>query len=167
MGKEYEIAKITGICQGCNRQMQPDEDVVAAVFEAEELLERRDYCPDCWNALPSISTAGALGVWRTKVPRPQEKKKLLIDDGLIVNFFERLAGSEEPARINFRFVLALVLMRKKLLVYDGMFNRDGAEIWKMHFKNTPEAHEIVNPKMDEDKIAEVSGQLGQIMECDL
>lgn len=106
-----------------------------------------------------------MGVWRMKVPQPQEKKRLLVDDAILINLFERLAANDQPAKINFRYVLALVLWRKKLLVYDRMECRpDGSEVWKMHFKNSDQVQEVIDPKMDNLKIAEVSGQLSQIME---
>ena len=59
-------------------------------------------------------------------------------------------------------------MRKKLLVYDRMQREDdGGEIWQMHFKGSDQVHHVIDPKLDEDKIAEVSGQLGQILEGEL
>jgi hypothetical protein len=108
-----------------------------------------------------------LGIWRTHVPQPQEKKKLLIDDSLLVNFFERLEGAEEENRIHFRYVLALILMRKKLLVYEGTDRRDDStDIWRMRSKGADTIHEVIDPHMDEEKIAAVSSSLGEIMEGD-
>ncbi len=59
-------------------------------------------------------------------------------------------------------------MRKKLLVYDRMERgEDGTETWEMHLRGNPQGHRVIDPKMDEDKIAEVSTQLGQILEGEL
>ena len=169
MAKEYNISKTAGQCVVCQRALEPGEEFVAAVREAGEELLREDYCPTCWDAKGDAEDEpDVLGVWRARVPQPQEKRKLFVDDDLLRNFFERLEGAEDEAKVSFRYVLALVLMRKKLLVYDRMDRRDdGSEVWQMHFKGSDATHHVIDPKMDEDKIAEVSAQLGQILEGEL
>ncbi|MBN1555018.1 MAG: hypothetical protein JXA11_09745 [Phycisphaerae bacterium] len=170
MAKEFKISKSEGVCGVCGQALQPEEEIVALACSGEEELLRRDYHRACWDSLGENTPADdpeVLGVWRTRVPRPEEKKKLLVDDSLIINFFERLDGADDPAKINFRYVLALILMRKKILVYEGMDRRDGGvEVWKMRFKGADAIHEVIDPHMDEDKIAQVSSSLGEIMEGD-
>ena len=165
MAKDYNIAKTLGECCRCQKPLAAGEELVATVTEAGEELQRMDFCCGCWDADDRQAAPEILGFWRTRVPRAREKKKLLVDDELLINFFERLDGAEEPAKINFRFVLALVLMRKKLLVYDTSEKQeDGTDLWSMHFKGSEQKHAVIDPHMDEEKIALVSRQLGQIME---
>lgn len=168
MAKEYNISKTDGRCSVCEKQLQSGDQYVATVIDAGEELQRVDFCLQCWEKDPREDTPDLLGVWHTQVPKPQEKKKLLVDNDLLINFFERLDGADEPAKVNFRFVLALILMRKKLLVYDRSEKKDdGTELWSMHFKGSDQKHEVTDPHMDEEKIAQVSQQLGQIMEGEL
>ncbi len=108
-----------------------------------------------------------LASWQTVIPKPAEKKKLLVDDEVLMNFFRRLADTDDPAKVTFRYVLGLILMRKRKLIYDGPGrNADGVDIWKMHFRGTDEKHEVIDPGMDEDQILDVSQNLSQIMELD-
>jgi hypothetical protein len=178
MAKDYDIAKTQGQCSACEKELLPDEEYVATLVEAapdaEEEFERCDYCTACWQARgegdenAEAEADGTYCVWQSRLPQPQEKKKLFIDDELLINFFQRLEGDDEPGRINFRFVLALILMRKRLLIYDRMTrNDDGTETWAMRLKGADEAHEVLNPQMDEEKITAVSEQLGQILEGEL
>ena len=169
MAKEYNISKTAGQCGACQKALLPGEEFIAAVREVGEELAREDFCPPCWQAkCPTGDAPDLLGVWRTHVPQAQEKKKLFIDDELLRSFFERLEGAEEDAKVCFRYVLALILMRKRVLVYDRMQRRDdGVEVWQMHFKGSETTHHVIDPKMDETKIAEVSSQLGQILEGEL
>ena len=177
MAREYNISKTARECCSCQEPLAPGQPIVATICESAEEFERKDYCPDCWEAGRAAAggqggqdgrAAEPIAVWRTRVPTPKQKKRLFVDDELLVNFFERLDGTEEPARIHFRFVLALVLMRKKLLVYDRSDkDADGTEVWTMHLKGDRQVHKVVNPQMDEDKIAEVSGKLSEILEGEL
>ena len=174
MAKEYNITKTTGRCTACEKEMAPGEEFVATVrdapAEADEQFLRRDVCLACWAAAGADAKDGpdVLGTWRGRVPAPKEKKKTFVDDELLMSFFERLDGAEEPARQAFRFVLALILMRKRLLVYDRSDPRpDGCEAWAMHFRGDGGACEVVDPHLDEEQIAEVSRQLGEILEGEL
>ncbi len=166
MAKEYDIAKAGGQCARCGRPLEPGEEFVATVVEAEGGFERRDHCAACWASAPA-DEGSVFGLWRSRMPQPEQKRKLFVDDDVIIDFFERLAGAEEPAKANFRYVLALVLMRKKRLVYDrSRTDEAGRDVWLMHFRGDGHVHEVVDPKLDEDKIADVSRQLSQIMEVE-
>ena len=109
-----------------------------------------------------------LAAWRTRVPQPKEKKKLFIDDELLVNFFQRLEGTEEPAKRDFRFVLALILMRKKLVNYDSSKPLpDGGEEWIVRCRGSEDTYAVYNPELTEDRIVEVSEKLSDILEGEL
>lgn len=170
MAKDFKIAKTSSMCVKCDQELPPGTDIVALAKMGDEELIREDYHVACWVE-PMEKEASAnkdvLGVWRMTIAEKQEKKKLLVDDALLMNFFERLAGQEDSSRINFRYALALILMRKRLLTYQGMdSNDDGSEIWKMKLRGSDQIHEVVDPKLDEFMISEVSASLGEIMQGD-
>ena len=168
MSKEYNISKASGQCVACGRAMPPLEEFMAVLRETDEAFVREDYCLPCWQANPREETKERVGVWRAHVPPPADRKRMFVDDEMLVNLFHRLEEATEPAKVNFRFVLALVLMRKKMLVYDRMEIADGAEIWQMHFRGASEqVHRVTNPHLDEEKITEVSGHLGEILQGEL
>jgi hypothetical protein len=167
MAKEYNISKTAGRCLKCNTALSPGQEFVATLKETAEEFCREDYCTSCWQE-PEALPPEIVGVWHSHVPQPQEKKRLFVDNDLLVNFFQRLEDAQEPLKINFRYVLALVLMRKKLLIYDGRNQLpDGREIWKMHFKASDQVQKVIDPGMDEEKIAQTSEHLGDILEGEL
>jgi len=167
VARDYDIAKTCSTCQACGRELAPGEQILAALLEADEGFRREDFCLACAEARTPTDDAALVGTWRTRIPLPKEKKRLFVDDELLINFFQRLEGASEPEKVNFRFALALILMRKKLLVYDGSSKLpDGREVWAMHLRNGPPC-EVIDPHLDEEKIAQVSGQLDEILEVEL
>ena len=161
---------------------------------------RIEFCEACWvpgfgiakpkpqNAKQE-ATQGAIdgeifSYWKTSVPEAQQKKKLLVDDSVLMDVFARMEGRNEAADIRFRFVLALILMRKRLLKYEGtqaqqdaggagsgVVAGDGAarpEIWRMIPRGAtgesplPEV-QVINPHLTAEQIAEVSQQLSAIL----
>jgi hypothetical protein len=174
MAKEYNITRTAGRCTACQQELAARQEFVATVREVagpddEDELVRQDYCLDCWGPAREATTAdkSVFGIWHARAPAPKEKKKTFVDDDLLVNFFDRLEGADEPAKVQFRFVLALILMRKKLLAYDGIEPGQADGPWLMHFRGSGRKCKVADPHMDEDKIAQVSRQLGEVLEADL
>jgi hypothetical protein len=137
---------------------------MAGLRETPAALERLDVCPACWE---KFDRAGLLGFWQTTLPLSSAKKPMFVDDGVLCELFERLADAAEPAKLNFRFVLGLILMRKRYLVYESTAETEGREIWSVRFKGREDRLDLVNPKLTEQQIGEVSTQLGEILSGDL
>ena len=81
---------------------------------------------------------------------------------------ERLADTGEAAKLNFRFVLGLILMRKRLVVYedarhDDLGDRGARDVWVVRMKGRDERLDLTDPKLNEQQVAEVSQQLGEIL----
>ena len=105
---EWEINKPLGQCWGSGTKIEYGQEYFGALVETEEGLQRRDYCAEYWqNEKPDVFC-----FWKTKLPNPDQKKQIFVDDDMLMAFFERLEKETEPEKINFRFVLALILRRK-------------------------------------------------------
>lgn len=133
---------------------------MAALRETPAGFERIDVALDAWE---QFDRAGCVAFWQAVMPAAEQKKKLFVSDEVLCELFERLATVEEPAKVNFRFVLGLVLMRKRLLNYLSSRVEADRELWSMRFKGREESLDMVNPKLDEAALAEVSQQMGQIL----
>jgi hypothetical protein len=159
-GGGYEVSRPQGKCAVTGRAIDPDEKFMAALRETPTGFERLDVSLDAWR---DFDKTGLVASWQTTMPKPEQKKKVFVDDEVLCNLFERLADTTEPAKQNFRFVLGLILMRKRLLIYETT-RRDGEkELWSMRFKGREETLDMLNPKLDEQQVAEVSTQLGEIL----
>ena len=160
----YEVARPRGSCVVCQRQIEPGQPLMAALKETPAGFERLDVCLDCWAA---FEKGDLIGFWKTTMPRVEQKKKLFVDDEVLCQLFERLAETTEAAKLNFRFVLGLILMRKRLIIYEGSRTEDGREIWQVRFKGREEIMDLLNPKLDESQVMDVSNQLGEILNEEL
>jgi len=161
--EQWQIERSEGKCAGTGRVLEPGEAYYAALIDSESGFERHDYSCDYWEQhRPEV-----FSFWKTQIPLPTQKKKLFVDDGVLVNLFERLADEKEPIKINFRFVLALILMRKRLLKYEDTRRENGQEIWKMRFVREKEIHPVINPNLGDEQIEQVSQELSAILQGEL
>ena len=160
----YEVSRPQGRCATCGNAIEPESKFLAALAETPQGFQRTDYCLNCW---PSSSRDGIVAFWQTVMPRPEQKKKLFVDDTVLCELFERLSDVIEPAKVSFRFVLGLILMRKRLVIYETT-RRDGErELWTVRMKGREDRLDLVNPRLDEAQMKEVSTQLGEILQQEL
>ena len=160
---EWEINKPLGQCCGTGERIEPGQEYYAALVESEEGLQRRDFCTEYWQS----EQPNVFCYWKSKLPRPDEKKRIFVDDEMLMAFFERLAEETQQEKINFRFVLTLILMRKKRLKYDSSEIEDGKEVWRLRRVGETEFVEVINPHLDEEQIGQLASQLSQILQVEL
>ena len=133
------------------------------LIATEAGFQRRDYSLDEWTGPP----AEAYCHFRTRVPVRTQRKRVFVDNEVLVAFFRRLAEETEPARLQFRFVLALILMRKRLLRYDGSERTEAGEFWQMTLTADQSRHRVLNPELSDDEVGQVSAQLSAILHGDM
>jgi len=160
---QWEINKPLGECYGSGKKIEYGEEYFGALVETADGLQRRDFCADYWES----QKPGVFCHWKTRLPDPEQKKQLFIDDQMLMAFFERLEKEIDQEKINFRFVLALILMRKRMLKYDETRTELDKEIWCLKVAGNKEVVEVVNPHLDEEQIEQLSSQIGEILHADL
>jgi hypothetical protein len=162
--KGYEVGRPGGICAVTGRPIQPGEKFHAALRETPTAFERLDISTDAWAEFPKTDL---LASWQTVMPTGEAKKKIFVDDEVLLELFERLAGTTEPAKLNFRFVLGLILMRKRLLIYENTRLEGDKEFWTVRRRGRDGNLDLLNPRLGEEQITEVSQQLSQVLNEEL
>lgn len=160
---DWEIKKPLGQCCGTGRPFEIGEEFFAALVETPQGLERRDFSAAFWNEQkPAVYC-----FWKSRMPSPEQKKRLFIDDEMLMAFFERLAEETEPEKIHFRFVLTLILMRKRRLKYDGCAFENGREVWSVRIAGQDRLEKVINPQLTEEQIEGLTDQMSQILQMDI
>ena len=161
---QWAVPRPAGVCAVSGRAIAPGERFMAGVRETPAGVERLYVAAEHWAA---ADTADLLASWQTVMPRAEEKKKRFVDDEVLCTLFERLADATEPAKVNFRFVLGLILMRKRLVLYDQTRHEAGRDVWVVRMRGRTDTLELVDPKLNAEQTMEVSQQLGQILNEEL
>ena len=133
-------------------------------LETPIAFERVDISESAWA---DFSKADLLASWQTTMPAAERRKKIFVDDEVLLELFERLAEVTEPAKLNFRFVLGLILMRKRLLIYENTRVEGDKEFWTVRRRGRDGNLDLFNPRLGEEQITEVSQQLSQVLNEEL
>ncbi|MCK4658979.1 MAG: hypothetical protein KAV82_05605 [Phycisphaerae bacterium] len=160
---KWEIARTTGVCSISGQPLEEGDEYYVVLFEDGESFRRLDYSTDAWTGPPD----GAFCYFKSKIQPKKQKKRLFVDDDLLINFFLRLTDETDESRLRFRFVLGLILMRKRLLRYEQTVWEQELECWQMRLTKDRTLHQVVNPHLTDDQIEGVSRQLGGILHGDM
>lgn len=196
----YQIGGSTRRCAATGRELAVGERVMTALVErimpdGERVAERLDFAEDAWDggARPTAGDAKAVvlvGAWRSTVPEPNAKRRQLLSDDELLDLFEQLATgqddapesetpgdtSDDPAarRSVFRYLLCLILMRKKLIVCDAMTPADPARgvLGRLTVRRRGKAHAedepwtVTDPGLGEEAIASAAVELSEVLDLD-
>ena len=91
----------------------------------------------------------------------------MVDDDVLLDLFDRLGDDVRPQRVAFRFILALILMRKRRLRYVGRVVDGDDERWQMLPRGADgnsSPIEVLNPHLNEEDIRELSDQLTEVLQ---
>lgn len=172
----YEIGRPVGLCAVSGDGIEPGDGFVATLCEVDEergdgsmrsVLRRLDFSEKSWEE--SGRPARLVFYWRSTMPEPNEKSEPFVDDEVLLNMFERLADDEDRQRRAYRFVLGLILMRRKVLRCVRTEQNDAGSIWFMKRKGDPPevaALEMVDPRLADEEVREVADQLGDVFRED-
>jgi hypothetical protein len=156
---EYQIQPSTRRCSITGRELQPGERCYSVLLDEGTRLVRKDYSPEAWQGPPP----DAFSFWVGRVPMPQGKRRLPIDDDLLLDCFHRLEGQTEPSKVNFRYVLALLLMRRRRFQFEEARNEGGREVLVLRCSRTGARYEVSNPGLNDGEMAAVQTDVFQAL----
>ncbi len=169
-GTHYQVARPTGVCTATGEPLEPGAECMAALCERpdDEAFDRLDFSMSAWQA--GARPEHLFSYWKTTVPLANERPRMLVDDDVLLDLFERMAEDERPQRVAFRFVLGLILLRKRVLKFVGRSGEGVQERW-LFLPRKAEADqpplEVVNPHLSDEDVRELTDQLSEILRGEL
>lgn len=145
----------------------PGAPFVAAMIEQDvpdaPPFARVDVSPEAWDA--GHRPGGLLAYWRTTAPEPGQPKHMFIDDTTLLDMVQRMDDSD-PRRGRYRWLLALILLRKRVLRHMRIEHDASGERWLFLPRGADDASGFVsirNPVLRDDELQELADQLGEVL----
>jgi hypothetical protein len=125
---------------------------------------RLDFCQSCWRP---EKAAEYFSFWKTAVPDedPDADKPLhaRIDAETVYEIFRRLEGQNDPQKQKFRFILGLILMRRKRLRFTGVASGPHGEHLVLEDRGESITHKVLDPGLNEDEIDSLRGEVDRLL----
>lgn len=118
---DYELQRSMRKCAATGREFAPGEAFYSVLTSEGAKVVRNDYSAEAWQGPPD----GALGWWKSQTPATDTKSKKphWAPNDVMLQLFDELA--EAPDRADMRYVLALLLLRRRVLRLEES-EREGA-----------------------------------------
>jgi hypothetical protein len=159
---EYQIQSSTLRCALTGRELKAGERYYSVLLLQGGKFIRNDYSKDAWQGPPQA----AFGFWQGKVPAGQKPRRLPIDDDLLVECLTRLEDDPTPEKTSFRYVVALLLMRRKRLRLEETKEEDGREVMVLRCARTGDRHHIADPGLSDEELEAAQDDVFRVLGWD-
>ena len=165
MPLDFEVGRCTRHCAVSDRRLDPGEAYYSALVPRGAEVERVDFAAAAWNGPPD----GAIGWWRSRLDNPNGRRPLAPNEVLLA-LFER--WSDEPEQTVARYVLALLLLRRKVLrIEEGSPleeepQSNAAEVLRLYCPHDDTTHEVVIATPTPEEARRVDEQLLGLLHAD-
>lgn len=160
MVTNYEIQGPARTCAATGQELKPGDRFYGVLADEDGRFVRRDFAALAWKGPP----AGVVAYWAGRIPTSDRPKKPTFNDELLADCFRHLAGTVEPDRQKFRYVVALLLMRRKRLKFEDTRRLpDGTNVLVVRDAKSGERQEVADPRLDEVEIAAVQDEVFRLL----
>jgi hypothetical protein len=157
----WKFDRRSGVCAGCESVFATGAQVTSALYEHEDEFRRADWCGTCF-ADPA-RRGDPYSHWTADVPEPQTRKAVF-DQGVARDFLIRLIRENADARASLRYLLCLLLMRKRAVRVVEQRGGAGAETMVFTIPPDEDVHEIACPEIDEAEAESLREELGRLFD---
>ncbi len=106
---EYHVSRCTRNCHALHRPLREGEWYYSVVMESGDDYVRRDFSAESWKGPPEE----AIGWWKCRMPSASEKKLVLAPPEVLIDLLRQMSSFPDKAKT--RYLLAIMLMRKRLV----------------------------------------------------
>jgi hypothetical protein len=156
---EYQIQPNTRRCCVTGRELQPGETYFTVLLDEAGKFVRREYSAEAWQGPP----AGAFSFWQGRISTSRAPRRPPVDDELLLDCFVRLESETDPTRVSFRYVLALLLMRRRRLKLEEARQEAGREVLCLRCSRTGVRHQVVDPGLSDEEMEAVQEDVFQAL----
>jgi hypothetical protein len=158
--QEWNIKSRGEMCCVTQRPFAENEVFYSALYWQEGQYERKDFCEQAWA--DRNDNVRPLCVWQTVfVPAAQSPETLKKEDA--EGLLRRLIAENDPAQCNARYILALMLERKRLIRQIDRQNVDGKLKLIYEHMASGETWILDDPQLKLDQLEPVQREVGALL----
>lgn len=166
MADMWHVARSTRTCASTGVEIPPETPYYSALLETDDGFERKDFAAEAW---PEADKAEFFSYWKNKGYSPRTDKRPPVDYERLLSFFDALDGTEDRSKRLFRYVVALVLVRRRKLRLDDMSRTDDGEDRLVLYDRRGDGKTVTvtSPEATREELEQAQEKLNSLFECDV
>jgi hypothetical protein len=158
---EWDIQSRADACTACQRPFADKEAYHTLLNMGASGYTRRDLCATCFA---SAGRDGVISYWQGEYKLPPPPAPEAIQKETAETLLRKLVESTDPSHASARYILAVMLERKRILKHRDTVHEDGAaELLVYEHARTGESFTIPDPKLRLDQLAQVQEEVSALL----
>jgi len=153
MAQEWQITSRSHTCSATGKEFQDGEYFYTLLVRTKEGFDRQDLSEEAWKA--RNENIQPFSFWRTKYETPPPPAPEALSKGSAEDLLRRYMAEAGAQHTNARYILALMLERKRLLKQIETRQEGDSRILIYEHVRTGEVFVIPDPDLRLDQLAEV------------
>jgi len=161
MQADWEIKSRAHSCARTGRVFEPGETFFTLLVRQGDGFSREDLCQEAWDS--RNDNIQPFSFWRSKYEPPQAPRPEPLPHNDAEGLLRRLVAENDPAYQNVRYILALMLERKRLL--RPVESSDDDMLVYEHLASG-ETFVLANPHLSLEQIPDVQREVSALLAAD-
>lgn len=163
---DWKIRASGAQCEHSGEPFEDEQEICTCIFDDPESdgFLRRDYSLESWSDIRDRLDPAPFSFWRStyKVPVKEEKEEALPPHS-VEGMLCRMIEEDDPATENARYILALMLERKKTLIPADVQETETRKLLFYEHKETGEVYVVADPGLRLDEIGRVQKEVSALL----
>lgn len=152
---DFQIKKTGRRCFATDRELVAGEPFYSDLVQSGQDIERRDYCEEAWTG----PGEGSLGWWRARIPKRDGDRVYWAPRDVLFAYFESL--QQNDAHQATAYVMALLMIRKRMVQLVDTHEEDGKEWLEVQFKKENKTWNVTVVELDAAAIQQIQLELAE------
>lgn len=158
---EWDIQPRSDACTACQKPFADKQTYHTLLATHGPGYARRDLCADCFAG---ADRDGVISYWQGQYKLPPPPAPEPIQKETAETLLRKLLESQDPAQAAARYILAVMLERKRVLRHRDTVQNGGQEVLVYEHASTGESFTLPDPHLRLDQLEEVQRQVAELLQ---
>jgi len=164
---DWNIQARAHACQACQKPFVEKQSFHTLLFDERQGYQRLDICEECWKAQFSqgaVDKKGFISHWQSVYTPPPTAPPDAIQKDTAESLLRKLVEQNSPEHAGARFILAVMLERKRILKVKTQVIEDGTRIFIYEHGKSGDLFSIADPKLELNHLELVQKDVAHLLE---
>ena len=152
---DFNIRPISKVCSASGEALVAGQHCWSVLVEVDGRLVRQDISSAAWTGPPE----NAIGHWQCEVPVDKDAGQRKLDPDSLLEYFVQLCESPNNLEMDYQYVLALLLLRKKRLILEDSITIDDQPGLRLVGSGGEGPFDVMERELTDEQIAQLQIQL--------
>ena len=152
---EFNIRPAAKCCAKTGQPFRPGDVCWSMLIEKDGQMVRQDFSSEAWEGPPPE----AIGHWRSQIAQSTVTSRPKLDADSLFDYFLQLSDSPNIVQQQYRYVLALLLLRKLRLLLEEVVEFDDRPTMRLVGSAGEGPFDVPEEELNEEQIDRLQQQL--------